>query len=233
MDSEAALASALACPADALILDLASLEGEARIKARGLAIETLKEPRRARLYLRVGRLDDPEVETDLDAIMAGSPDGVLSPSASCGADVQRLAAKIVVREASFGIQDGATKILAVATESAKAVFGLASYVGCSRRLTGLAFEAEALGADVGARALLGLDGQWIGTICHARAQLLLAAAAARVLAVDAACSLDRGEAAFLLEAKAAWRDGFTAKMAIDPDHVVTINEIFALQATPS
>ena len=84
------------------------------------------------------------------------------PKCLGGASVQQLGAKLAVREAEHGLADGATRILAIATESARALFGFESYVGCSRRLEGLAWGGEDLSADLGAETNRLPDGAYAG-----------------------------------------------------------------------
>ena len=66
---------------------------------------------------------------------------ILLPRSLGGASVQQLGAKLAVREAEFALADGATRIIAVA-ETARSLFGMASYRGSSARLNGLAWDAE-------------------------------------------------------------------------------------------
>src|SRR5271170_3510730 len=158
-DSEKKLAKALESGADALILDLEdSVALAAKPQARGAVAAfigaTQASVRRPRLYVRVNPLDGGLTEADLDVVMAAGPDGIMLPKSFGGADVQRLGVKLAVREADHGLADGATRILAIATESARALFGLASYAGASARLDGLAW-APRISAPISGRRLIG------------------------------------------------------------------------------
>ena len=133
-DSEKKLAKALESGADALILDLEdSVALAAKPQARNVVAAFIGATRaraeRPRLYVRVNPFDGGLIEADLDAVMAAGPDGIMLPKSLGGADVQRLGIKLGVREADHGLADGSTRILAIATESARALFGLASYAG--------------------------------------------------------------------------------------------------------
>jgi citrate lyase subunit beta/citryl-CoA lyase len=233
-DSEKKLAKALECGADALILDLEdSVALAAKPQARSMVAAFVSaaraRPARPRLYIRVNPLDGGLTEADLDAILPSQPDGVMLPKSLNGADVQRLGAKLAVREAEHGLADGATRILAIATESARALFGLASYAGASGRLEGLAWGAEDLSADLGAETNKLPDDSYCGPYRLARELTLFGAVAAEVAPIDTVFVNLRDEAGLRAECLAARRDGFTAKMAIHPAQVAVINEVF----TPS
>ena len=233
-DSDKKLAKALESGADALILDLEdSVALAAKPQARATVAAFLSAARaravRPRLYVRVNPLDGGLTEADLDGILPSAPDGIMLPKSLNGADVQHLGAKLAVREAENGFPDGATRILAIATESARALFGLASYAGASPRLEGIAWGAEDLSADLGAETNKLPDGAYCGPYRLARELTLFAAVAAEVAPIDTVFVNLRDEAGLRAECLAARRDGFTAKMAIHPAQVAVINAVF----TPS
>ncbi len=232
-DSEKKLAKALESGADALLLDLEdSVAPSAKARAREGVAQFVANARgvspRPRLYVRVNAFDTGMTEADLDAVMAAAPDGVMLPKSLNGADVQRLGAKLAVREADHGLPDGNTRILALATESARAMFGLASYAGASRRLEGLAWGAEDLSADLGSETYRTTDGDFTGPYRLARDLTLFAAVAAEAIPIDAVYVNFRDEQGLEMEARAARRDGFGAKMAIHPAQVPIINSVFSL-----
>lgn len=219
---------------DALIIDLEdSVSFDAKPAARALARDFLREigprARRPRLIVRVNALSTGLTEADLDAIMPGAPDMIMLPKAEGGADLTHLAAQIAVREAESDLPDGNTRIVAIATETGKGIFGLPSYVGASHRLAALTWGAEDLSADLGAETNRLETGAYTDPYRLARALTLFAASAAQVDAIDTVFTSFRDDAALRGECLAARRDGFTGKMAIHPGQVATINEVF----TPS
>jgi citrate lyase subunit beta/citryl-CoA lyase len=233
-DDEKKLAKALSAGADALIVDLEdSVAFDAKPRARSVAAAFLaaaaKSEGRPRLIVRVNPLDGDLTDLDLDAVMPAAPDCVMLPKSLGGASVQQLGVKIAVREARSGLVDGATKIIALATETAEAMFGLSSYRACSPRLQALAWGGEDLSADLGAETNRLADGAWAGPYALARNLALLAAASARVAAIDTVFVNLRDLDGLRAEALAARRDGFSAKMAIHPAQVPIINDVF----TPS
>lgn len=230
-DSERKMTKGLDSGADCLFVDLedsvaASRKAFARDAARDFIAGAHTRETRPLLFVRVNALDTDLTGADLDGVMAAKPDGILLPKPRGGIDVQHLAAKLAVREADQGIDDGATKIICVATETAAAVFGLPTYAGASRRLVALTWGAEDLSADLGAETNRLPDGQFAPPYALARTLTLLAAVAAGVQPMDTVYPNFRDEAGFRTECEAARRDGFTSKMAIHPAQVPVINEVF-------
>jgi citrate lyase subunit beta/citryl-CoA lyase len=218
--------------ADALILDLEdSVALDAKPRAREITRAFLEAaralPRRPRLIVRVNALSTGLTDADLDAVMPGAPDAIMLPKSEGGIDVSHLGAKIAVREAECDLPDGATKIIPIATETGKGIFGLGTYAGATHRLAGLTWGAEDLSADLGAETNRLEDGAYTDPYRLARSLTLFAAAAAQVDAIDTVFTAFRDAQGFRAECLAARRDGFTGKMAIHPDQVAPINEIFA------
>jgi citrate lyase subunit beta/citryl-CoA lyase len=227
---EKRLAEALMSGADAIIVDLAGAASAERAGARASAAQFLKaargKPGGPALIVRTNALDSGETDSDLDAVMAGEPDAILLPGSLGAASVQQLSAKLAVREADLSLADGLTRIIAVA-DTARSLFNMGSYRGSSARLTGIAWNAESLRADIGAQAGHDRTGDYAGPYRLARDLTLLAAASAGVAAVDAVFPDARDLEGLRAEALAARRDGFTGKIANDPAQAGVINEIFA------
>jgi len=232
-DDEKKLAKALTAGADALIVDLEdSVAAAAKSAARAIVAAFLVEARqlaiRPRLYVRVNPFASGLTAADLDAVVPAAPDGVALPKCLGGADVQRLGANLAVREAEHGLADGSTRIIAIATESARALFGFASYRGASGRLEGLAWGGEDLSADLGAETNRLPDGAYAGPYALARTLTLVGAVAAETRPIDAVATNFRDLEGLRAETLAARRDGFVAKMAIHPAQVLVINEVFSV-----
>ena len=230
-DSARKLDKAMQSGADALILDLEdSVAPSGKAAARKVTAEfmaaTAREPKRPRLIVRVNALTTGMTDADLDGVMAGAPDAILLPKTVGGADVAHLGAKLAVREAEYGLADGATGIIALATETAQGVFALGTLAGASRRLSGVTWGGEDLSAVVGAEANRGTDGLYTDLYRIVRALALLAAAAAEVDPIDSVYTNFRDLEGLAAECREARSDGFVAKMAIHPAQVPVINEAF-------
>ncbi|KPF71683.1 citrate lyase [Bosea sp. AAP35] len=230
-DSPRKQQKALESGADALILDLEDsvaldAKPEAREITRAFLEEARARPRRPRLIVRINALTTGLIEADLDAIMPGAPDAIMLPKAEGGIDVSHLAAKIAVREAECDLPDGTT-IIPIATETGKGIFGLGTYAGATHRLSALTWGAEDLSTDLGAETNRLETGAYTDPYRLARSLALFAAAAAQVDAIDTVFTAFRDAEGFRAECLAARRDGFAGKMAIHPDQVAPINEIFS------
>ena len=184
---------------------------------------------RPRLYVRVNGLNSGLTEADLGAVMPAPPDGILLPKCLNGAAIQHLGAMLAVKEAEHDLADGATRIIAIVTETAASIFNMGTYAGAGQRLEGLAWGAEDLAACLGAEMNRGAGGGYSFPYLVARALTLFAAASAGALAIDAVHRKFRDLAGLRLECEVAKRDGFAGKMAIHPAQIAIINEIF----TPS
>jgi citrate lyase subunit beta/citryl-CoA lyase len=233
-DSPRKLEKGLSSGADALIVDLEdsvalSAKEEARRVTAGFLREATAQSARPRLIVRVNGLATGLTEADLDGVMAAGPDAVMLPKTVGGPDVAHLGAKLAVREAEFGLADGATRIVAIATENARGVFALGTFAGASHRLSGLTWGGEDLSADIGAETNRREDGSYTEPYRLARALTLLGATAAEVDAIDSVFTNFRDLDGLAAECREARRDGFVAKMAIHPAQVPVINEAF----TPS
>jgi citrate lyase subunit beta/citryl-CoA lyase len=231
-DSARKLEKALGSGADALIVDLEDsvapgAKEEARRVTAGFLEGAKGSPERPRLYVRVNALDTGLTDLDLDAVMPAGPDGVVMPKTVGGPDVTHLGAKLAVREAEYGLGDGVTRILAIATENARGVFALGTLAGASHRLMGVAWGGEDLSADLGAETNRREDGAYADPYRLARSLTLLSAAAAEADAVDSVYTNFRDMEGLAAECREARRDGFVAKMAIHPAQVPIINEAFA------
>jgi citrate lyase subunit beta/citryl-CoA lyase len=229
-DSDRKLAKSLDSGADALLLDLEdSVAAQSKPKARTMTRDFLKSVRAGakhpRLYVRTNSLPTGLVDADLEAVIAGRPDGILLPKCESDADVILLDAKLSVAEALAGVEDGATKIIALVTETAAAILNL-DYRGASKRLVGLTWGAEDLSADLGAMAYRNLDMSLTDPYRLARTLCLYSAAAARVMPIDSVYVHFNDIDGLRADAAEGVRDGFTGKMAIHPAQIPVINEIF-------
>src|SRR5947209_19842561 len=119
-DSERKLARGLESGADALILDLEdSVAAANRPTARRLTRRFLEAhgPDRIRRYVRINPLASGLALDDLAATVAGRPDGILLPKCTPN-DVRTADHYLSAFEAAAGTAIGATRIIAIATETA-------------------------------------------------------------------------------------------------------------------
>lgn len=225
------LDKAMASGADAVIVDLEdSIAPERKPRARELAAAFLKhaitEPSRPRLLVRINGLQTGLADADLEAVVTARPDAIMLPKAEGGAAVIHADAKLAACEAIAGLPDGHVKIVAIATETAPALFLAGTYRGASARLGGLTWGAEDLSVELGAEANRDADGRFLDPYRLARTLCLAGAAGAEVPAIDTVFVDFRNEAGLRRECEEARRDGFLGKMAIHPAQVAVINDVF-------
>ena len=229
-DDDRKIAKGLASSADALILDLEDSVAPARKGvAREVCVKALQSAAATKkLFVRVNALDTGQTLADLAAVVRARPYGIVLPKCGGGDDARLVGQYLAALEAREGIENGATRILPIATENGASMFGLGTYAGVAR-LCGMFWGGEDLAADLGAVSNRGTNGGYSAPYQLARSLTLYAAAAAQVDAVDAVYTNFRDLDGLRAEAADALRDGFSAKAAIHPDQVEPINVAF----TPS
>jgi citrate lyase subunit beta / citryl-CoA lyase len=232
-DQPARMDKALQSGADALILDLEdSVTTGAKASARSHAKAFLlahKNAKNLQIFVRINPLDTPEIDADLEAIMEAAPSAIILPKTNDGRDVTHLSVKLAAFEAIHHIAEGATRILAIASETPQSVFGLGTYANASPRLMGMTWGVEDLSACVGSTQTRNRTGEYTAPYQMVRTLALLGAAAAHVSAVDGIYAAFKDEEGLKRECEAAYRDGFVAKLAIHPVQIPIINAAF----TPS
>ena len=230
-DSERKLAKTAGVHADALILDLEdSVDAARKTAARGLCAEFLgaaaADARGPSLWVRINAIASDEWRYDLASVLPGRPFGIVLPKPRFVEDVLRLATELDELEQRIGMAVGRTRILPIATETPSGVLGLGDYVRAGPRLAALTWGAEDLSLALGASSHSDAHGEWLPPYQLARSLCLLAAAAARVPAIDTVCTDFRNADGLIRQARAAYRDGFAGKLAVHPDQVDALNTAF-------
>ncbi len=228
-DSDKKLAKAAGLEADALILDLEDAVAPARKNAgRDMAVEFLGSVKtKAQIWVRINPLDSGLCEADLEAVIPLAPAGIVLPKPDGPVDIETLGRKIEALEIQNRLSPGGIKIMAVATETARAVLSLGLYPRTYLpRLTGLSWGAEDLSTDLGATTNKGADGGFAFVYQMVRAQMLLAAKAAGVQAIDTLNDNFRDADGLRTRARTAFSEGFTGMLAIHPAQVPIINDCF-------
>ncbi len=230
-DSPRKMEKALSAGADVILIDLEdSVSLSQKQTARDITTAFLKEqiPTRDRphIYVRVNALDTELTDSDLDAVIPHQPDGIMLPKSQSGKSITALDVKMRAAEAVAGIPLDQIKIMAVATETASAIFNLGTYGESSPRLTALTWGAEDLSADLGAERNRDEDGAFTSPFRLVRDLCLMGAVAAEVAPVDGVFINFRDTDGLRQECLEARRDGFVGKMAIHPAQVAIINEVF-------
>ncbi|MFU8864253.1 MAG: HpcH/HpaI aldolase/citrate lyase family protein [Rhodobacterales bacterium] len=215
---------AISSCADALILDLEdSVAPESKEYARKLVGDFVSEQGNSgpALLVRVNALNTGLTEADVEAIVAARPAGIVLPKCESVADIDCLARLI----ATHG--GGQIPILAIATETVRAVRNLMRSDWSHPSLGGLTWGAEDLLADMGALQNRGSDNAYLSPFRMARDLTLYAALEAGVYAVDAVFTNFHDIESLGSEARGAAALGFSGKMAIHPTQIEPIHSAFA------
>lgn len=217
--SVAMIAKALALECDSIVIDLEDAVAPAmKAQARSVLREALAAGRPAgkEICVRVNGLDSPWCLDDLLALEGLALDAIVVPKVHDAGDViafDRLMRQLELRGGRSGL--GMIPLI----ESARGVVNAVPIAAASSRVCALVFGAGDFRADVGCAFTA-------GALHHARAQIVLAAAAAGVQALDhvhpGVADLD-GLAAASREGREM---GFGGKWAIHPQQVPVIQRAF-------
>src|SRR5271165_5859055 len=204
-DSERKMTKAIASAADVVILDLEdSVAAPAKPTARAMVPDVVRAHPGRGLIVRVNPSGTPWYLDDLAAVVPARPAAVMLPKCRGPDDLATLGHHLEALEAAAGAPVGAIGVVAIVTETAGSVFTL----GISPRYP---------------------DGSYPAPVVLARAQVLVAAGALGVPAIDTPYP-DHGDPAGLRrEAQAAEADGFAGKILIHPAQIDIVNAAF----TPS
>jgi citrate lyase subunit beta/citryl-CoA lyase len=215
------LDTAIACDADALIVDLEdSVPVAAKAAARAIASEWISEQAGRPCDVWV-RINADTLAEDLEAVLGAGADGIVLPKA----DPQLLADADRVMTELEGRYSLAWAIPVIAlVETAKA-FLVAPHLAAMPRVSRLGVGEVDLLADLRIRPTDGRE-----ELTSLRLQIVVASAAAGIAAPVAPTSTDfRDLTALRRSTEALSRLGYRARTAIHPAQVSVINEVF----TPS
>ena len=218
---ERKLAKAQTLGADAVILDLEdSVAPERKAEARERISGLLRgAPNPATEWLvRLNGVTSPHFEADLTCAVLAAPDGLVIPKVDDPGTLQEVDRRLAAAERNAGKPAGSLKLFAM-IESARAVLNAYAIAGATSRLHGLILGHVDLLRDLGLTP--GPAGQ--GTVHHARCQLVLAARAARVDAVDAIYLNIQDHDGLRDESLQAARLGFDGKQVIHPGQLPVVH----------
>ncbi len=208
--------------ADCLILDLEdSVAPAEKAAARILVRHALAHVDfgASERIVRVNPLSSPYGGEDLDAIVPMAPDALLIPKCESRTDILNVEELIASLEKRFGLVHPIPLIGLI--ESAKGVVNAAEIALACDRLAALCFGAEDFSADIGAERTT--DGR---ESFVARCQVLLAAKAAGLQALDTVYANVQDEAGLTASAQEAVALGFDGKGVIHPSQIKPIHQVF-------
>lgn len=212
--------------ADSLMFDLEdSVSLKEKDTARFMVYNALKtiDYEGTETVVRINGLDTPFGKDDLEAIVRAKPDIIRLPKTEKPQDVIEMDKLITNIENKIGFEVGTIKIMA-AIESAIGIINAYDIVKASPRLMGVALGAEDFVTDM--KTTRSLDGIELLT---ARSQIILAARAAGIYALDTVFSDINNTEGFIKEVKHIKQLGFDGKSVIHPNQIEPVHKIY----TPS
>jgi citrate lyase subunit beta/citryl-CoA lyase len=209
--------------ADVVMIDLEdAVPLQEKDTARLLARNFLRfyQERNKEMFVRINGLDTEYAAADLREILPAMPDGIRLPKADNPEIVERLDTLLTEGEERLGLPIGHFKIIP-SIESAQGVLNCVETARASKRLVALAFGAEDYTAS------MEIDRTKTGEeLFSARTQVVWAAKAAGVQAIDSIFSDINDMEALRAETLLVKRLGFTGKSLVNPRQIEVIHEVF-------
>jgi citrate lyase subunit beta/citryl-CoA lyase len=212
--------------ADSLMFDLEdSVAVNQKDSARFMVFNAIRnmDYGNTEIVVRINSLDSGLGQEDIRAMVKAGVDVIRLPKTERAEDIIAVENLIEEAELLYGIKVGTTKIMA-AVESPLGVMNAYSISTSSKRLIGIAIGAEDFVTNM--RTSRSADGS---ELMVARSQILLAARAADIYALDTVYSDVNNEEGFRKEVELIKQLGFDGKSIINPRQIGPVHEVF----TPS
>lgn len=209
--------------ADSIMFDLEdSVTVKEKDSARFLVFNALKtiDYEGTERVVRVNGLDTPFGREDFEAIVRAEPDIIRLPKTEKPEDILEADRLIGEIEAKTGMENGTVKLMA-AIESALGVINAYKIATASKRLIAIAIGAEDFVTDL--KTTRSLDGIEVLT---ARSQIVMAARAAGIYALDTVFADVNDMDGFINEVKVAKQLGFDGKSVINPRQIESVHRIY-------
>ena len=209
--------------ADGVMIDLEDAvplveKDSARLLARNFLRSY--QDRNKEMFVRINALDTPYAADDLREVLPALPTGIRLPKADHPDTVERLDTLLTEQEEKLGLPIGHFKIIP-SIESAQGVLNCVATARASSRLVALAFGAEDYTAS------MEIDRTRTGEeLFSARTQVVWAAKAAGVQAIDSIFSDVNDMDGLRAETVLVKRLGFTGKSLVNPRQIEVIHDVF-------
>ena len=170
--------------------------------------------------VRINGLDTPFGIDDIKAMVRAKPDIIRIPKADSAEDIKEVEALIEQEEKLVGLEPGTIKLMA-AIEGPMGVINAYSIASASKRLVGIALGAEDYVTNMKTkRSPDGIE------ILFARSQIVTAARAAGIYALDTVYSDINNEEGFIKEVNLIKQLGFDGKSVISPRQIAPVHRIY-------
>jgi len=210
--------------ADSLMFDLEdSVSLNEKDSARVLVFHAIQnfEYGNTELVVRINGLDSPYGHLDIEAMVKAGVHVIRLPKTETAQDVLEAEAAIEAAEKKFGIPVGTTRMMA-AIEGPLGAMNAYTIATATKRLIGIAIGAEDYVTSMKTRRYP--DGM---EILAARSQIVMAARAAGIAALDTVYSNVENLEGFMQEVKLIKQLGFDGKSVINPRQIDPVHNIFA------
>jgi citrate lyase subunit beta/citryl-CoA lyase len=171
--------------------------------------------------VRINALDNPFGRQDIEAVVRAGVDVIRLPKTETKEDILAVEAIIEEVERKIGREVGSTKMMA-AVEGAFGVINAYSIATASKRLIGIALGAEDYVTNLKTKRYA--DGM---ELMGARSQIVIAARAAGIYALDTVYADVDNIEGFKREVNLIKQLGFDGKSVINPKQIKPVHEIFS------
>jgi citrate lyase subunit beta / citryl-CoA lyase len=227
--NEKMIAKALTLPADGLILDLEdAVAPDLKVATRPIVTRWLTEldfGGRER-WVRMNPIATGLGVADLEATIAGRPEGYVVPKPRHAGDVREIAQILDRLEHRHGLPNGVTRLVLIATETPEGLLNIREVAAASPRIITVSWGIEDLSAAMGLPQVRDAEGRYLDIPRHARVMCALVASAAGLDAMDTVYTDIADLAGLRRECEEAVAMGFSGKISIHPSQLEVINDVF-------
>jgi citrate lyase subunit beta / citryl-CoA lyase len=227
--NEKMIARALTLAADGLILDLEdAVAPDLKEATRPIVTRWLREldfGGRER-WVRMNPIATGLGAADLEATIAGRPEGYVVPKPRHAGDVRAIAETLDALEHRHGIAQGATKLVLIATETPEGLLNIREVAAASRRVVAISWGIEDLSAAMGLPRVRDAEGRYLDIPRYARTMCSIVASATGVEAIDTVYTDIADLDGLRRECEEGVAMGFSGKISIHPSQIDVINAAF-------
>jgi len=211
------------CAADAFVIDLedgtpASEKSAARANLASIVPYLREQQMSGLLFVRTNEPSSPHTDADIEAALRTDIDGLVLPKLGTSRELLRFAAEV-----ADGEQKRCRPLALIGSiETAAGVLNVQTLANGDPHLSALSFGGEDFISDIGGhRTMEGLE------VLYARSQVVLAAKAAGLEAIDQVVIDIRNDEQFRRDATVGRNLGYTGKMCLLPRQVDLANDVFS------
>jgi len=227
--NEKMIARALTLPADGLILDLEdAVSPDLKAATRPIVARWLTEldfGGRER-WVRMNPIATGLGVADLEATIAGRPEGYVVPKPRHAGDVREIAQVLDRLEHRHGLPHGSTRLVLIATETPEGLLNIREVATASPRTVTVSWGIEDLSAAMGLPRVRDAEGRYLDIPRYARTMCSIVASAAGLDAMDTVYTDIADLTGLRRECEEGVAMGFSGKISIHPSQIEVINEVF-------